>query len=230
MNTPTNINWTALIGLIATVIALFGIDVPADVQAKLVAGIDSLTFVIIWVLHTFVNPPPEKRPNMLGFARRHHNWIAAIVLVPIVAAMVLARCGSIPDPFEGKDWQQHVYNSSQTFNALASTGNGLCARIPGCAAARPKLCAAERAFWRLAGPGGAQAIVRDPAKDSDQLQFAINSVSTALTTFLAVAADLGISLLSTPNAGKRAITHDPSPDEWQALNDQVSATVDACGA
>jgi hypothetical protein len=53
----SNINWTQLVGLLATLLALFGINLDPHTQAAIVAVIVGATAVATWVLHTFVNHP-----------------------------------------------------------------------------------------------------------------------------------------------------------------------------
>lgn len=49
----SKINWAQGVGLLATVLAMIGIDVPAEVQAQIVAGIASAVYVVTWVLRTW---------------------------------------------------------------------------------------------------------------------------------------------------------------------------------
>lgn len=53
----SNVNWTQLVGLLATLLALFGIRLDPATQAAAVTAIVGLTAVATWVLHTFVNHP-----------------------------------------------------------------------------------------------------------------------------------------------------------------------------
>ena len=53
----SNVNWTQLVGLLAMLLALFGIDLDPHTQAAIIAAIAALTAVATWVLHTFVNHP-----------------------------------------------------------------------------------------------------------------------------------------------------------------------------
>lgn len=96
----TNINWTALIGLIATVVALFGLDIPADVQAKLVAGIDAVTFVIIWFLHTYVNHDVTDRKALMGFGRRLHTLLVFALGAALITPLAYG-CSTIQDALSG---------------------------------------------------------------------------------------------------------------------------------
>jgi hypothetical protein len=49
----SKINWTQLIAVIAMLMTTFGIDLPSDVQASIVAGIVAVQAVVTWVLKTW---------------------------------------------------------------------------------------------------------------------------------------------------------------------------------
>ncbi len=52
----SKINWAQAIGVIASVVAVFGIDVDAQTQVALVAGIQGIVAVLTWALKTFAKP------------------------------------------------------------------------------------------------------------------------------------------------------------------------------
>lgn len=49
----SKINWTQAVGLLATVLALIGIDLDPQTQVAVVAGIQAIVAVVTWVLRTF---------------------------------------------------------------------------------------------------------------------------------------------------------------------------------
>ncbi|RWP05113.1 hypothetical protein [Mesorhizobium sp.] len=49
----SKINWTQALGLIASILVVFGVDVPAEVQVQIVAGIQAAQAVVTWVLKTW---------------------------------------------------------------------------------------------------------------------------------------------------------------------------------
>jgi hypothetical protein len=49
----SKINWTQAVSLAAMALAFFGIDVPYDVKAALIAGIGAATTVVTWILRTW---------------------------------------------------------------------------------------------------------------------------------------------------------------------------------
>jgi hypothetical protein len=53
----SKINWAQLVGLLAMFTAMFGLDVPADIQAQIAVGISAAVAVVTWVLRTFFHKP-----------------------------------------------------------------------------------------------------------------------------------------------------------------------------
>jgi hypothetical protein len=51
----SKINWTQAIGLLAAVLTFFGLDLPAETQAQILAGIAGVTAVVTWFFRTFKN-------------------------------------------------------------------------------------------------------------------------------------------------------------------------------
>lgn len=49
----SKINWTQGVGLAATALAFFGIDMPDDVRAALIAGIAGGVQIVTWVTRTW---------------------------------------------------------------------------------------------------------------------------------------------------------------------------------
>ncbi|UWQ16165.1 hypothetical protein [Jannaschia sp. M317] len=49
----SKINWTQAIGIAAQVVAFFGLDVPADIQAEIVVMIGSGQAIATWILRTW---------------------------------------------------------------------------------------------------------------------------------------------------------------------------------
>jgi len=49
----SKINWTQLLAVVAMLLTTFGIDLPADVQASIVAAIVAIQAVVTWVLRTW---------------------------------------------------------------------------------------------------------------------------------------------------------------------------------
>jgi hypothetical protein len=49
----SKINWTQAIGLLASVLVVFGIDLTVEVQLALVGAIQGAVAVLTWVLKTF---------------------------------------------------------------------------------------------------------------------------------------------------------------------------------
>lgn len=52
----SKINWTQAIGVIASVAAVFGFNLPPETQIALVGAIQGVVAVVTWVLKTFVKP------------------------------------------------------------------------------------------------------------------------------------------------------------------------------
>jgi hypothetical protein len=55
----SKINWAQLVGLLAMFTAMFGLDVPADVQAQIAVAITAIISVVTWVLRTFFHKPKQ---------------------------------------------------------------------------------------------------------------------------------------------------------------------------
>lgn len=51
----SKINFAQVVAVLATVLTFFGLDLPAETQAQILAAIASVTAVITWVLRTFFN-------------------------------------------------------------------------------------------------------------------------------------------------------------------------------
>lgn len=49
----SKINWTQAVGLVAMLLTFFGINVPEDVKAEMLAVIGGVTTVVTWVLRTW---------------------------------------------------------------------------------------------------------------------------------------------------------------------------------
>ena len=49
----SKINWAQAIGVVASIAAVFGLDVPASTQVEIVAGIQAIVAVVTWALKTF---------------------------------------------------------------------------------------------------------------------------------------------------------------------------------
>lgn len=49
----SKINWTQAVAVIASVLVLFGIDVPPEAQAQIVVAITSVSGIVTWVLKTW---------------------------------------------------------------------------------------------------------------------------------------------------------------------------------
>lgn len=134
--TPTNINWTQLIGLIAMVAAFIhpGFTIPADIQTALVVAIGAATTVITWIMHTFVNPPMTglRPPGKLGFSK-HAAHLLLVFVVGGLAVGGLQRCAMV------QDW---VGGSGKQLGQLLVLGKGgqttyisLCSPVP-----KPSYC------------------------------------------------------------------------------------------
>lgn len=49
----SKINWTQAIGVLASVLVIFGINLDATTQVEVVAGIQGLVAVATWIMKTF---------------------------------------------------------------------------------------------------------------------------------------------------------------------------------
>ena len=49
----SKINWTQAVGVVASIIAIWGINMPPETQVAVVALIQAAVAVITWVLRTF---------------------------------------------------------------------------------------------------------------------------------------------------------------------------------
>ena len=49
------INWTVIISVLASILNIFGIDVPEEVKLNIQVGITSFAGLIIWIRRTFFN-------------------------------------------------------------------------------------------------------------------------------------------------------------------------------
>jgi hypothetical protein len=96
-----NINWTQLLGLIATVLALFGINLDPHTQAAIILLIVSATSLVTWVMHTFVNHPNnvQSAQAMAHKAVQAAKRAAPIFLFMLILPMffTLAACGWLTD-------------------------------------------------------------------------------------------------------------------------------------
>lgn len=52
----STINWTQAIGVVASILVIFGINLDAQTQVALVAAIQSVAAVVTWALKTFSKP------------------------------------------------------------------------------------------------------------------------------------------------------------------------------
>lgn len=49
----SKINWTQAVGVLASILVVFGVDLPADTQLSIVAGIQGAQAAVTWILRTF---------------------------------------------------------------------------------------------------------------------------------------------------------------------------------
>ena len=49
----SKINWTQAVAFVAMMLTMFGIDIPADMQAQIMAAIVAVNGVVTWALRTF---------------------------------------------------------------------------------------------------------------------------------------------------------------------------------
>jgi hypothetical protein len=49
----SKINWTQAVGVLTSVLVLFGLDLDLQTQAELVAGIQGIVAVVTWIQKTF---------------------------------------------------------------------------------------------------------------------------------------------------------------------------------
>lgn len=54
----SKINWTQVVGAVAMLASIFGLDVPADQQVAIVGGIGVATQVLTVILRTFFTAKP----------------------------------------------------------------------------------------------------------------------------------------------------------------------------
>jgi hypothetical protein len=52
----SKVNWTQALALAASVLVIFGINIPPEVQAEVVAGIQAAQAIITWVIKTWFTP------------------------------------------------------------------------------------------------------------------------------------------------------------------------------
>lgn len=100
---PTNINWTQLVGLAATLLALFGVKLDPATQAAAVAAIVSLTAVATWVLHTFVNHPNNvaAAQTLAAKAANAAGKSAPVLALLALVALGAGGCGTLTDAAAG---------------------------------------------------------------------------------------------------------------------------------
>lgn len=63
INRPSRskINWTAVVGGVAAVAAVWGLEIPPAEQAKLVAAIAVLQSTTVWIFRTWFTAPEAER-------------------------------------------------------------------------------------------------------------------------------------------------------------------------
>jgi hypothetical protein len=49
----SKINWTQAVGLLASLLALKGVDLPAETQAQIVVGVQAFVAVATWIVRTW---------------------------------------------------------------------------------------------------------------------------------------------------------------------------------
>ena len=49
----SKINWTQFIAFLAMILTVFGVELPAEIQAELVVIIGSIQAVVTWILRTW---------------------------------------------------------------------------------------------------------------------------------------------------------------------------------
>ena len=49
----SKINWTQAMSFLAMIFTMFGIDLPAELQAQIVTGIGIVAAVVTWILRTW---------------------------------------------------------------------------------------------------------------------------------------------------------------------------------
>jgi hypothetical protein len=98
----SNVNWAQFVGLAATLLALFGINLDPATQTAVVTAIVSLTAVATWVLHTFVNHPSNVQAAQalvtaaVSAAKKSAPAFAAFAFVAF-AATGLGACSTLED-------------------------------------------------------------------------------------------------------------------------------------
>jgi hypothetical protein len=53
----SKINWAQLVGLLAMFSAMFGLNIPTEIQGQVAVAITAIIAVATWVLRTFFNRP-----------------------------------------------------------------------------------------------------------------------------------------------------------------------------
>lgn len=52
----SKINWAQAVGVLASILVVFGIDLPAETQAQVAVAITSIVGLVTWALRTFAKP------------------------------------------------------------------------------------------------------------------------------------------------------------------------------
>ncbi len=52
----SSINWTQAVGVLASILVVFGIEMDANTQVSVVAGIQAVAALVTWGLKTFSRP------------------------------------------------------------------------------------------------------------------------------------------------------------------------------
>ena len=52
----SKINWTQALGVLASILVVFGINLDAQTQVAIIGAIQGIVAVVTWVLKTFVKP------------------------------------------------------------------------------------------------------------------------------------------------------------------------------
>jgi hypothetical protein len=59
----SKINWTQAVGLLAAGLTFFKLDLPAETQAAILAGITGITATVTWFFRTFKNNTVTEAPK-----------------------------------------------------------------------------------------------------------------------------------------------------------------------
>lgn len=59
----SKINWTQAVTVVAMILTFFGINVPEETKAALIAGIGSIGAVVTWIFRTWFNKTVTEAPK-----------------------------------------------------------------------------------------------------------------------------------------------------------------------